>query len=134
MLVLDNRKVNLRPMQRLLCFTHPLHLHGELALFDLVLREHLEMRGEAEGLHRPYEPFRRIVLVPLDGVAVVSWELVVEVVIPFADGDKRSDHMVLGSVFVVERSLAEPVSEGVDAEGGLWKCQIRSISNKKLHT
>jgi hypothetical protein len=42
-----------------------------------------------------------------------------EVVVSFADGDEGGDPVVLRGVLVVEGSLADPVSEGVDAEGGL---------------
>ena len=41
----------------------------------------------------------------------------VEVVVTFADGDESGQEVVLGSVLVVERCLAEPMSERVDAEG-----------------
>ncbi len=52
-----------------------LELHRELALADLVLREDFEMTSESNLLHRPNEPFRWVVLVPLDGIPVVHREL-----------------------------------------------------------
>ena len=40
--------------------------------------------------------------------------------ITLSDGDKGGDHMIAGSMFVIEGSLAEPVSKGIDAEGRLF--------------
>ena len=58
-------------------------------------------------------------MVPFDGVSVVHWELVVEIVVTLSDGDEGGDHVIAGCVLVIERSLAEPVSEGIDTEGRL---------------
>lgn len=93
-----------------------LELHGELTFHNLVLREHLEMAGQTEFLTRGDEPLGRVVLVPLDRVPVIHGELMVEVVVAFADGDERGDDMVAGRVLVVKRRLAKPVRKGVDAE------------------
>lgn len=89
------------------------------ALLDLILAESLEVGGEAELLPGPDAPLGRVVLVPLDSVAVVGRELVVEVVVTFAEGDQCSDDVVTRAVPVVKRLLAEPVGKRVDAEGGL---------------
>lgn len=67
------------------------------------------MRGEPDFLAGGDEPFGGVVLVPLDRVAVVHGELVVEVVVPLADGDEGGDHVVSRGVLVVEGRLAEPV-------------------------
>ena len=99
-----------------------LELHRELALLDLVVREHLELRREAEHVRREDEPLRGIVLIPLDGVAEVLGELVVlrgagavsferfkpkqtladssthKVVVTLSDGDERGEDVVAGSV------------------------------------
>ena len=48
------------------------------ALLDLVVGEGLEVVGEAKLLHGPDEPLGRVVLPPLDGVAEITRELVVE--------------------------------------------------------
>ena len=77
------------------------------------------MASETELLHNPDKPLGRVILVPLDGVTVVHGELVVEVVVTFADSDESGDHVVARSVLVIEGSLAEPVSERVDAESRL---------------
>ena len=77
------------------------------------------MTGESEQGADVDEPFGRVILIPFDGVSVIHGELVVEVVVTLADGDKSSDEMVSWSVLVVERSLTEPVRKGVDTERGL---------------
>ena len=74
-------------------------------------------------LHSPDEPFCRVVLVPFDSVSVVPGELVVEIVITLSDGDEGGNHMIAGCVLVIERSLTEPVSEGIDTERRLCSDQ-----------
>ena len=111
--------VILRPLQTILLLPQPLQLHRKLPLLDLIIREDLEMAREADLLAGPDEPLGRVVLVPLDCVAVVHRELVVEVVVALADGDERGDEVVARGVLVVERRVAEPVRERVDAECGL---------------
>ena len=91
----------------------------DAALLDLVGAELLEVVGEAELLPGPDAPLGRVVLPPLDGVAVVRGELVVEVVVALAEGGDGGDDVVAGRVAVVEGLVAEPVGERVDAEGGL---------------
>ena len=46
----------------------------DAALFDLVGAELFEVVGEAEFLHGEDEPLGRVVLPPLDGVAVIGGE------------------------------------------------------------
>lgn len=91
----------------------------QAALLDLVGAELLEVVGKAHLLPEPDGPFGGVVLVPLDGVAVVGRELVVEVVVALTQRDQRGDDVVAGAVAVVERLVAEPVGERVDAESGL---------------
>jgi hypothetical protein len=55
------------------------------------------MRHQPELLAHPDEPLDQTVLVPLDHVAVVHGELVVEVVVPFTDGDEGGDEVVAWS-------------------------------------
>lgn len=57
----------------------------------------------------PDEPFGGIVLIPSDGITVVHGELMVEIVVTFANGDERSDKMVLGCVLIIERRVPEPM-------------------------
>jgi len=94
-----------------------LHLHGELTGLDLVVGESLELRSETELVASEDEPLGGVVLVPLDGVAEVLGELVVEVVVTFSYGNESGNPVVLGRVLVVEGSVSEPVGERVDAEG-----------------
>ena len=75
--------------------------------------------GQTKLLHSPDEPLGRVVLVPFDSVSVVHRELVVEVVVTLSDGDEGGDHVIARCVLIIERSLAEPVSEGIDTEGRL---------------
>ena len=96
-----------------------LKFHCELPLLDLIVGEDLEMRSKAYELHGCNEPLGGIILVPLDGVAVVHWELVVEVVVTLSEGDKRSQHMIARSMLIVERTFTKVVSKRVDTEGRL---------------
>lgn len=118
----DRRKCN-----TILLATELLELHRELALLDLVARERLELAREPELEADPDEPLRRVVLVPLDRIAVIHRELVVEVVVALADGHERGDEVVLRRVLVVERRLAEPVRERVDTERGLKTRRVNKV-------
>ena len=109
----------LGPLELLLQLMSVLQLHCQLTFLDFVVGESLKMRGQTNSLHRADEPLGGIILVPLDSVTVVHGELVVEVVVTFTDSDESSDHVVARSVLVIEGSLAEPVSERVDAESRL---------------
>ncbi len=117
----DDREVvaGLRPLEDLSFLLKLLKLHRILALLDLVVREPLEMRSEAKAGHDPDEPLRRVILEPLDRIAEVHRELVVEVMVALADGAERGDEMVARSMLVVERLVPEPVGERVDAKGGV---------------
>ena len=72
------------------------------------------MAGKSDRLANPNEPFGRIILIPFNGVTVVHRELMVEVVVSFAVCDEGGDPVVAGSVFVVERRLAEIMHHRVD--------------------
>ena len=91
----------------------------ETSLVDFVLLELLEIIGESELLVDPDEPLGRVVLVPLDRIAVIRREFVVEVVVSLSESDKGGDDMITRRVAVVEWLITEPVSKGVDTEGGL---------------
>ena len=84
----------------------------------------LQLVSQTKLLHGPDEPLGRVVLVPFDSVSVVHRELVVEIVITLSDGDKGGDHVIAGCVLVIERSLAEPVGEGIDTERRLSTSQL----------
>jgi len=91
----------------------------ETTLLNLVLLELLQVEGEAHLLPDPDGPLCGIILMPLDGITVVGGELVMEVVVTFAKGNESSDYMITRRIAVIERLVSEPVSKGVDAEGGL---------------
>jgi hypothetical protein len=93
------------------------------------------MASQANQLTRSDEPFGRVVLVPLDGIAIVHWKLVMEIVVPFANGDESGDEVVAGCMFIVKGGFAKPMGEGVYAE-----CRLREVSititmkKAKVHT
>lgn len=91
----------------------------DAALFDFVGTELLQIVGKTKLAPEPDAPLGRVVLVPLNGVAVVGWKLVVEIVVSLAEGNKCSNDVVPGAVAVVEGLIAEPVGERVDTESGL---------------
>ena len=74
------------------------------------------MGCQTEPLHGDDEPFRGVVLVPLDRVPVVHGELMMEVVVAFSDGDESGKEVVARGVLVVKGRITEGVREGVDAE------------------
>lgn len=79
------------------------------------------MRRESDLLATSDEPLGRIVLIPLDGVTIIHRELMVEVVVTFANSGKSSDNVVAGSVLVIERTVPEPVRKRVHTESRLNK-------------
>lgn len=87
------------------------------------------MACETQPGHGSDEPLGRIILVPLDGIAVVHGELVVEVVVAFTNGNERSDEVVAGSVLVIKGSLSKPVGQRVDTESRL---QMVSIGHRLI--
>ena len=93
------------PLDRVLLSTKTLERLREHALLDLVLGEDLEVARKTKPGADPDEPLRRVVLVPLDRVAVVHGELVVEIVVALADGDERGDEVVARRVRVAQESV-----------------------------
>lgn len=63
------------PLDLLLLLPQALELHGQDTLFDFIGWEGLELPCESDLVHAPDEPLCRVVLVPLDGVAIVCREL-----------------------------------------------------------
>ena len=91
----------------------------ETALLDFILLELLEVEGESELLPDPDRPLRWVILMPLDSIAVVRWEFVVEVVVTLSESDKSGNNVVARRVAVVEWLVTKPMGQGVDAEGSL---------------
>ncbi|MCQ8115655.1 hypothetical protein NP565_24095, partial [Vibrio parahaemolyticus] len=81
--------------------------------------ELLEVTGETEELPRADGPLGRVVLPPLNSVAVVGGELVMKVMVTLAKSDERGDDVIARRVAVVKRLVAEPMGQGVDTEGSL---------------
>ena len=69
------------------------------------------MTSQSNRLHDPYKPFRGIVLIPSDGIAVIHGELVVEIMVTLANCHKSSSEVVSWCVLIIERSLSKPVSK-----------------------
>ena len=114
----DHRQVGvvLRPGDAVAQIVQGLASHGVPALLDLVLRELLQAVRQAEDFEHRDEMFRRIVLEPFESVAIVRRELVVKVVVAFAESDESGDVVIARRVTIVERRVAQVVSQGVDAE------------------
>lgn len=117
----DNREMVRagRPIETHRLLVEPLEFHCELTFFDFVLREDLEVRSKADKLHGCDKPLGGIILIPLDGIAIVHGELVMEVMVTLSEGDKRGENVIARSMLIVEGSLTKVVSERVDAEGRL---------------
>jgi len=77
------------------------------------------MARKSELLAHPDKPLGRVVLIPPNGVAVVHGELMVEVVITFANRDECCCKVIPGSMLVIERCFSKPVGEGIDAKSRL---------------
>jgi len=72
---------------------------------------YLEVACQSNVLTDPDEPLGRVVLVPFNGVPVIHGELVMEVVVTLANGNKSSDDVVTGSMLVIKRRLSKPMGE-----------------------
>ena len=108
-----------RPIETHRRFVELLEFHCELTFLDFVLREDLEVRSKADELHGCDEPLGGVILIPLDSIAIVHWELVMEVMVTLSEGDKRGENVIAGSMLIVEGSLSKPMSERVDTKGRL---------------
>ena len=125
-----------RPIETHRLFVELLELHCELTFLDFVLREDLEVRSKADELHGCDEPLGGIILIPLDGIAIVHWELVMEVMVTLSKGDKRGENVITRSMLIVKGSFTEPVSERVDTEGRLstkGESDCSYLSTKRTH-
>jgi len=91
----------------------------EPAFLNLILLKLLQVICETKLLPDPDRPLCRVILMPFDSIAVVRREFVVEIVVTLTKSDKSSDNMITGRVAVVEWLVAEPMSQGIDTEGGL---------------
>lgn len=94
-------------------------LHPQHALHNLIMRHLLQIERQPQLARTANQPLGRVIVVPLDPVPVIVRELVVEVVVAFAHGDEGGDGVVARGEAVGVGGFAEPVCEGVDAEGGV---------------
>jgi hypothetical protein len=69
------------------------------------------MACQSNALTDPDEPLGRIILVPLDSIPVVHGELVVEVMVTLANGNKSGDDVVTGGMLVIEWRLSKPMGK-----------------------
>lgn len=91
----------------------------DATFLNFIGAELLQVVSQTELLPHPDGPFGRIVLMPFNGIAVVGWKLVMEVVVAFAKRDQCSDHMVTRRIAVVKGLISQPMGERVDAKGSL---------------
>lgn len=100
-------------------FLQVLVLHLQCALGDLVGAEALQLVCNASHLQGADEPLGGVVVEPADPVAVVGWELVVEVVVALADGQQCRDDAVSCGLAVGVRGVAGVVGNRVHTERGV---------------
>ena len=81
------------------------------------------MACQSNILTDPDEPLGRVILIPFDSVPVVHRELMVEVMVSLANGNKSGDDVITGCVLIIEWCLAKPMGERVDTERRLCTCQ-----------
>src|SRR5690606_45760 len=84
------------------------------ALLNFIASKGLEVVGQSNLLHGPDEPLGWVVLVPLNSIAIVAWEFVMEVVVTLTKSDEGGDDVISWGVAVVEWLVSEPVGERVD--------------------
>lgn len=91
----------------------------DTTFLDLVGTELLQVVGKTELLPAPDRPLGGVILPPVQGVAVVGGELVVEVVVALTKRHQRGEDMVTRRVAVIKWLVAQPMGKRVDTEGGL---------------
>ncbi len=74
------------------------------------------MRRETKPITDGNEPFRRVVLVPPNGISEVRGELMMEIMVAFTKCDNGSDGVITRCVLVVKRGISKPVRQGIDTE------------------
>ena len=92
---------------------------GDLRFEDFFLWHGAEIAGQTEFVENPDRPLGGIVLPRFDTIPVVILELVVEVVVALAEGENRHEEAVARRAVGGIRTVADPVTERVDAKGGM---------------
>lgn len=99
----ERKRLNGRtPVESLELVLKTLFSHLEATLFDFIVGEALKIEGKAEDREEPDGPLGRIVSVPVNSVAEIIGELVVEVVVSLAEGEERNPGGVARSVDIRE--------------------------------
>ena len=93
--------------------------HLQATLLDFVIGEALKIEGETQNGHNPDGPLGRIVSVPVNAVAEIVGELVVEVVVSLTKGQEGDPGGVTRRMNIREGQITNVVSQRVDAEGRL---------------
>ncbi len=91
----------------------------EAALMNLVGLELFQIVGETKLRPDPDGPLGWVVLVPGDGIAIIGWKLVVEVVVSLTKCGDGGDEVISWGVAVIEWLVTKPVGKRVDTEGSL---------------
>ncbi|MNL02334.1 hypothetical protein D3C87_1228360 [compost metagenome] len=111
------------PQLPVLCLAQPglgaFELHLQPGLLDPLLRTGSEIPGQPAPGGGADQPLGGVELPPVDAVAVVVLEQVMEVVIPLAEGEEGQDAVVPRTVAIGEGLAAPDVGKGVDEEGGM---------------
>src|SRR6267154_510324 len=79
-------------------------------------KTYLQMRCETKPTTDGNEPFCGVVLVPPKGISKVRRELMVEIMVTFAECNYGSHGMITRCMLVVKRGLSKPVCQGIDTE------------------
>lgn len=56
---------------------------------------------------------------PFDSIAIITGELVVEIMVSLTKGNKSSNDVISRGIAVIKRLVAEPMGQGVHTEGSL---------------
>lgn len=112
------------PVQLSLHLVELLLLLLEQTLLNGILRESLEVPCKAKLGKSQDGQLGWVVLVPLQSVSVVRWELVVEVVVALTEGDESGQDVVSRGSSIIKRLGTNPVSQGVDTEGNLLNEEV----------
>ncbi len=110
-----------------------LELHLQPGLLDALLRAGSQVLRQTAPGGAANEPLGGIELPPVNTVAIVVFEQVVEVVVPLAEGEEGQDAVVPGAVAIGEGLAAPDVGQGVDEEGGVVGHHHAQHSRQQQH-
>lgn len=90
---------------------------------NFVVGKDSEAAGTSDHVAERDEPFGGIILIPMECVSVVHRELMVEVMIALAHGEKSGNEVVAWGKNIVVGRRAKVMCDGVDAERALVRRQ-----------